>query len=673
MTLRFRHLEIRAVTQAGTVGTNINFVDGLNVLAAPNTSGKSTCVMSLLYALGLEGMLGPSQSPPLTDALQRSILIGNREFAVVAAHVRVEIENHKHERFTATRQVTGTTKDRQLIRGVMGADLTEPNSAYQRKDFYVRTQGAAQNELGFHRFLAEFMGLDLPRVPGAEAESVPLYLECLFPFFFVDQMTGWRDVKSRMPSYLRVPEMAKRATEYILGLDILRRAIERQLLEQRTAELRNQWSRVIERAKVQTAAENVVLRGIPESPQAAWPPSPAPQALYSDGENWIELSHALQNLRERQKQIVDEEIPRAEQVSQEVIADLRKSEERLAALTNRLDQSSGELVAERAHVGSIHKRLQALQDDLKDYIDLKRVLDRGGDAPLKTAELVCPTCHQEIKDALLPQERSATPMTLDENIEFIRDQIATFVRMRRDAIEVLEAKEQQRSAISDRIHDVSQQVRALKRTLHSDGRVPSVAAVREHVALDESADKLQEAAEQVGKFMTTLGQLSQEWVQATARLKSLAGAQLSDMDEKKLAHLQSSFVDQLGTYNFSSFLIEHLSMSRESYRPTRDGYDVGLTSASDTIRMIWAYLLAMIEVDRKFHTNHLGFLVFDEPRQQGAEKLSFDALLHRAAETANAKQQVIFATSEDRDLLDAMLETIDCHYIRFEQKILQPM
>jgi hypothetical protein len=32
MTLRLRRLEIRAVTQDGTVGTNIDFVDGLNVL-----------------------------------------------------------------------------------------------------------------------------------------------------------------------------------------------------------------------------------------------------------------------------------------------------------------------------------------------------------------------------------------------------------------------------------------------------------------------------------------------------------------------------------------------------------------------------------------------------------------------------------------------------------------
>ncbi len=40
MTLRFRHLELRAVTQEAILGTNIDFVDGLNVLAAPNFLGR---------------------------------------------------------------------------------------------------------------------------------------------------------------------------------------------------------------------------------------------------------------------------------------------------------------------------------------------------------------------------------------------------------------------------------------------------------------------------------------------------------------------------------------------------------------------------------------------------------------------------------------------------------
>jgi hypothetical protein len=230
VTLRIRHLQIALATQAGPFGVEVHFTDGLNVLAAPNTSGKSTCVMSILYALGLEGMLGPSQSPPLPEAMWRRLTHDNEEVAVIESRVRLEVENHRKEFLTVERLVTGRPQDRQLIRGVLGPALTAPAETYQRKDFYVRTGGAMQGESGFHRYLAEFVGYDLPKVPGAEKEPVPLYLECLFPYFFVDQITGWRDIKSRMPSYLRIPEMQKRSTEYILDLDILRRAIERQEL-----------------------------------------------------------------------------------------------------------------------------------------------------------------------------------------------------------------------------------------------------------------------------------------------------------------------------------------------------------------------------------------------------------------------------------------------------------
>ena len=55
MTLRIRHLRLRAETASGTFGADIPFALGLNVLWADNTKGKSTCLQGLLYALGLDG------------------------------------------------------------------------------------------------------------------------------------------------------------------------------------------------------------------------------------------------------------------------------------------------------------------------------------------------------------------------------------------------------------------------------------------------------------------------------------------------------------------------------------------------------------------------------------------------------------------------------------------
>ena len=46
--LRIRHLEIRLTTSKGLFGVRIPFGDGLVVIHADNTSGKSTCLMSVL-------------------------------------------------------------------------------------------------------------------------------------------------------------------------------------------------------------------------------------------------------------------------------------------------------------------------------------------------------------------------------------------------------------------------------------------------------------------------------------------------------------------------------------------------------------------------------------------------------------------------------------------------
>jgi len=61
----------------------------------------------------------------------------------------------------------------------------------------------------------------------------------------------------------------------------------------------------------------------------------------------------------------------------------------------------------------------------------------------------------------------------------------------------------------------------------------------------------------------------------------------------------------------------------------------------------------------------------DEPRQQETAKVSFRRLLERAATSKQADGQVIFATSEDREQLDAILQGLDCRLIPFDGPIVQ--
>ena len=179
--------------------------------------------------------------------------------------------------------------------------------------------------------------------------------------------------------------------------------------------------------------------------------------------------------------------------------------------------------------------------------------------------------------------------------------------------------------------------------------MPSVAAVYERVELQSHIKQderlLELSTEAMGAFIGLAG----DWKSLQEELASLPSDDLSELDQRKLDRWSSSLRAQLGEYGFRSLNATQIVLSPYTYRPEYEGFDLQTTiSASDLIRTIWAYLSGLLEVGRVETTNHPGFLVFDEPRQQSTRDVSFVALLKRAAMSAEFKQQVIFFTSEER-------------------------
>lgn len=672
MGIRIRHLELLAMTGDGPFGVSIPFENGLTVLSAPNTSGKSTCAMGILYALGLEGMLGPSHMPPFPASMTDKLMYENKQREVVSSRVRLEIENDKGEFITLQRMVLADLSTRQLINVELGPAITAPKE-YDRRDFYVRTGGSATTELGFHAFLAKFAGYDLPMVNGADGSRVPLYLECLCPYFFVDQISGWRDVKARMPTFLRIPEMAKRGFEFTLTLDVLLREVERQSLLQQEHKLTLEWSGELESGKRQFQNTGVMIEGIPEKPEPIWPPTPVPRLLVTDGKAWFSFSDFVVGIQDQLIQIRTKALPSATQTSEAIIDDLRKAENLLAAAQQSFEELASDVRSERAQVIAIDERLTVLREDMRKYQNAKRLKDRGGFSQMKVVEGICPTCNQPIKDALLDQDRPANPMSLEDNIAFLHDQVETFQEMREESRSALTAKEKQFETIRNSVVELSALVRDYKRMLRSDGEAPSAAAIREELQLEQRLETLTEAQKVLETLVSKFADMAKRWTVIQSRLKVIVSSGLSEEDSAKLTRLNKLYLQQLGEYGFSSYPLAEISLSPESYRPTVNQYEMGLTSASDAIRSIWAYLLGMLEVARSFKTNHIGFIVFDEPKQQSAADFSFAALLTRAATSKAKGQQVIFSTSEKRERLDDMLKNLDCKYIKFDGKMLTPM
>ena len=164
MTLRFRHLRLRAETGSGTFGADIPFAPGLNVLWADNTKGKSTCLQGLLYALGLERMLSPRREIPLTYVMTSHLEDPDTgtQHPILESSVFLEMENAQGEIVTVRRGIKSAA-DKRLVTVFQGPLLSQPEGQYVQEDYFVLDPGAAQREAGFHRMFAAFLAWDLPR------------------------------------------------------------------------------------------------------------------------------------------------------------------------------------------------------------------------------------------------------------------------------------------------------------------------------------------------------------------------------------------------------------------------------------------------------------------------------------------------------------------------------
>ncbi len=73
------------------------------------------------------------------------------------------------------------------------------------------------------------------------------------------------------------------------------------------------------------------------------------------------------------------------------------------------------------------------------------------------------------------------------------------------------------------------------------------------------------------------------------------------------------------------------------------------SSASDFVRLIWAYLLSIYIVSSKNSGNHLGLIVFDEPAQHSMGVSSINALLKILSSQQSALQSIVSASFDEDD------------------------
>lgn len=661
MRLKIDRLKIVATTPDGQFGADIPLRDGLNILRASNSSGKSTLANGILYALGLEGMLGPDWPRPLKYALYDKLTDDEGdEHPVQESHVLMEISNGRDETWTVKRQVHGDL-DTDLIQVWTGRALTDPGSERPAGDAFVRTPGSASREAGFHTRLARFIQWDLPQVVTVDGGHSLLYLQLLFPLLFVEQNRGWGGVRKNVPRFLRVRDPDLRSVQFLLDLDAGDRLRRREEIDAAIADLRTRWTATLAGLRGSLRGESATLEGVPEAPTATWPPEPAPTLMVRHEDDRLPIFEALIHLRARLRELRDQELPRVAAVARETQDKLTELEQRQFEATAARSQLVRDVAADEADFRRIDERLAALEVDRKRHRDARHVMELGGTPVAHLQEGRCPTCDQHWPEDLLGGDVQAV-MTFEDNIAVIEQEQRALTALRVGAAASLEDRRARLADLTNNLIELQADVRAHRDVLLQDGRAPSAAAIRERLSLEIRIERLTDFELEFEHLVERLAPLSQKHRDLRDQRDALRGGDLSRPDLRKVDHWERSLLEQLEDYHFRS--IDQVQLSRQTLLPEREGFDLTYeASASDTIRLIWAYLLGLMETARQHETNHPGLLIFDEPGQQDVEDRSVRALMRRAARSADVQQQVIITIT--RSVEDFTTPGLNANIINF--------
>jgi len=669
MKLRINAIRVTLATSRGPFGATALFDNGLNVIRAENTSGKSALINGMLYALGIEILVGKRGIEATKPVLWKMGDYQGEEFNVVESFIEIEISNSLGELITIRRYVA-STKDPRLMEVVFGPVITGAKGSQHRVEaFFVGLEGAAQREKGFHYFLADFLKLELPDVKRFKGEDVPLYVECVAPLMFIEQIRGWSGIQATLPQSFGIRNVAKLGVEYILNLDVIDNEKRRIQISEEANGIREDW-RVARNAMSQIASQvGGRLMNVPERPVSLMTEEPwISVSADSKGDTpldeflVVKRSLLLERTGDRTHKMAGNE---------EQEATLDSQEKGLLVVQAELSQLRSDIRSEDDELRKLEGRLAFIKDDVQRNKDIRRLRDFGVETGLSIVQDRCPTCSQSIQDNLIPSECEV--MSVKDNINFLKSEA--------EAIEILISAGKERlsrlQGLKTGKSKVLTNLRSTIRDLRSDllkTQDVSIAEIRRQIHLQEEITRLEQLRDGFEEQTNKLKFAAKLWLENRSRHSDIPGDYFSKGDKAKLKAVSTCFERNVHKFGYRSTGVSQLHISKDNYRPVCDEFEVAFgASASDNIRLIWAYTLALLQVSSSHDGNHWGIVVFDEPEQQKMKEASSDALYAEIAKMHTDEFQVIIATSAPVDRTKKRLENLPHNLLEFGDKVIRPI
>jgi hypothetical protein len=677
--LLLKALKLEINTTAGLYGTTIPFLPGLNIIRANNTSGKSTLFQAILYALGFEELIGGRNEKTMQSVLKDIVVENGRNHQVIQSSVFLELYNGVRE-ITIRRDVINEKRKSQLVDVIYGPAISKPDGSYELRQMYVHDKGAATDDLyGFHSFLEEYLGWDIPDVVDTTGNSTKLYLPLIAPAFILEQKSGWSSFFATMP-YYGIKNAEERVIEFLLNLDVFQNEQKRISINIDKKVVQDRWKDLFEQFKRLGLKASAEIVGIEDDPRIINNFSEVYFRVFRNHKYYLvpELIHELQEEYEQILKQTDITVGENVGINQQR---LQQFNDNLLRLNLRHEQLEDEIIYEREKLKQYILQKKNVEEDLRKNKSAEKMIKLGGEVGSAIALNHCPTCGQTTKDSLLPAEVDQIPMKIEENINFLTSKLKMIEIVVASQRKKLIDKETVNTDYRNRVSHLRQQIRSLKRDLVSDDRLPSEELIERKINLKKLIGFYIDILENIEDLKIKLKTLSNEWEEIKKYEASLLGDFFTPLDREKIQFLEEAFLELLRKFNYQSKDKDTIRISREKYLPVIEvklpnekskTYDIRFdSSGSDHIRCMWAYYIALLKTSNKYGGTHPKLLIFDEPQQQSASTTDFHEFLNELSSLSDS-QAIVFASFQN-SLADfkAATKSLVFHKIESDSKFVQ--
>lgn len=628
-------------------GRVLDFASGLNLVVGDNTSGKTTLVECLFYALAMEELIeGKPCDKTLDKAVKSQFLYmepdGNQhEWLVKESFVQIQLSNTNEETITVKRKIVSDDKQQNKMY-VWQSPILDKMERKDCREYYIhnRDDHNTEHNEGFYALLADFADLPIIPVPARNTDKTIFYMQTVFTASYIEQKRGWSDFFANIRSY-NIINPKQKLVEYLMGYDTNTDLINSIGLKEKRKKLENLWSTKVTAVKNYLSYNGLYTDGLQtEIKQQKIELDELRIAVRSES---VEIYTYKERLKQRIQELENKQ--KSSQVGngyEQYLVVLKRYEQHIEEYKNYCI----ELVTEADKLDNIREHIKYIESEMKRYDSLRKVNNIITTLDVK----ICPTCHQH-----LPSDTSTQSALTSSQIQASRNMLSMQRSFLMPMVKRLEAalknKELNKLYLDKQLRKEEVEVKMMASQnninlypLSTNEQFELVDCKTKVVTLDEVELHAREQIEQ-------LSHIKNDYQQVCGKIKKLG-----DMEEDDLptAQMLSAFRKLLNKFNYTSNnvinevffkeedttykylpVIKHGENNEEEIRAD--------SSASDFIRSIWAYYLTLLTESKR----HPGFLVMDEPCQHSMKEESLTHLFEVCASITD-KQTILFCSSQPK-------------------------